>query len=214
MKAIIVSVLSVIAAAVALAVPVGATNGTGYVGGNASLSGSGYSRIGIKDGKIIFEGVSVTCTKSNFVAGGMFSSGTQVQQSQAVLPSADTSDCNAGQVTNNPPANATVTINGVCGDPAELAKIVQAHANLVINSVGPCSTSGKPAQPATVIVNNNTSAAPAKTASATTTTSTPAASTDAVVLPQTGISLLAPIAVAAMAGLTYAGVMIARRNRA
>lgn len=206
MKAIIVSVLSAMIAVIGLGAPANATgNGGMYLAGNSGFSSSGWSRIGMKDGKFYIEGETVTCHKMNAAMGMNFNTGsTQVNMPQANVPSADTTNCNTGQVITNPPANSTITINGVCGDPAEIAKIKAANANLIINSVGPCPTDGrKPATPATIIVTQKEAAA--KTASAT--------NNGPVTLPETGLSDITLLS-GGLAVLAYSATLAFRAFRA
>lgn len=220
MKAIILGVSSAVIAVTALAAPAGATGGF-YLAGNSSAHSSGYSRIGIKDGKFFIEGESIFCHTSNSAIGMNFGTGgMQANMPQANVPSAD-NPCgggNAGEVINNPPANSTVTINGVCGDPAELAKIKAANANLIINSVGPCPVNPTtPAPQPTIVVNVNVPTPDVKTASATVNsdaTSNPKGGAAVSELPQTGISPVVPAAAAGLAALTYAGGMAIRAFRA
>lgn len=209
MKAIIASVLSALVAVVGLAAPANATNNGMYVAGNSGFSSSGWSRIGFRDGKPFIEGESVTCHKMNAVIGMNFTTGSaQVNQPAANLPSADTNGCNTGQVITNPPANTTVTINGVCGDAAEIAKIKATNANLIINSVGPCPTDGsKPTTPATVVVKEKevVKETVIKTASATT--------NGPVTLPETGLSDISLLS-GGLAVLAYGATMAVRAFRA
>lgn len=216
MKAVILGASTAIVAIIGVAAPASATgNFGGYVAGNTGMSSNGYVHMGIKDGKIIFEGESFTCIKSNAQIGfnGSFGNAQPVQQSQPVLGSADTSNCNPNQVVNNPPANSTVTINGLCNEEAAKAKanITGNNVNVIVNSTGPCEKA-TPTTPVQVIVTPN---APepkeVKTASVTTTTESPAA-VDA--LPQTGGegAIVAGIA-SVLAGATYAGAMVVRNLR-
>lgn len=202
MKAIILSALSAIIATIGLAAPASATGFS--LGGNSAHSSGGYSRIGIKDGKFFIEGESYFCHQSNSAMNMSFGNNVNVPQSN--VPATNTSSCNAGQVINNPPANTTVTVNGVCGDAAEIAKIKASNANLIINSVGPCPTDGsKPATPATIIVKEKETVV--KTVSAAT-----GNGDTAVTLPETGIDAM-PLMAAGLAVLAYGGTMAVRAFR-
>lgn len=230
MKAIIASVIGVFVAVMGIAAPAGATasNGGGfYLAGNGSAHHSGWSRMGVKDGKFYIEGESIFCHTSNVVMGGKMVTGSaQVNTTTPTLPPAD-NPCgggNAGEVINNPPANSTVTINGICGDPAEIAKIKAANANLIINSTGPCPANPTtPAPQPTIIVHVNAPAPAAEVKTASATTSTPAAATTAdpkggagvAELPQTGVNeVITAIIATVLAAGTYAGVMAVRAYRA
>lgn len=220
MKAILLGASTAIVAVAGLAAPAGATGGF-YLAANGSAHMGGWSKMGVKDGKFYIEGESVFCHTSNVVMGGKI--GT-VNTTTPTLPPAD-DPCNvgnAGEVINNPPANATVTINGICGDPAEIAKIKAANANLIINSVGACPANGdKPAPQPVINVHINTPAPEVKAASATTNT-TPAATTDpkggagaVESLPQTGSNeVIAAVVASILAGTAYGGTMIIRAIRA
>lgn len=219
MKAVILGASTAVVAIIGMAAPAGATaNGGFYIGGNSASSSSSYSRIGIKDGKFIFEFESVSCRQSNSAMGGGFSVGNaQLQVPQASLPAAN-ANCNPTDTVNNPPANSTVTINGLCDEEAAKAKtnITGNNVSVIVNSTGPCEEDAAPTTPIEVIVTPN---APepkeVTTASSTKTTTDTPASVDA--LPQTGgeSALVAGIA-SILAGATYAGTMIVRslRNRA
>lgn len=222
MKAIILSVLSAIVAVAALAAPVGATGGF-YLATNGSSHHDSWTRMGIRNGKFFIEGESITCRTSNVVMGGSMVTGTaKVNTPTATLPSTDNpcAFANANDAVNNPPANTTVTINGICGDPAEIAKIKAANANLIINSTGACPTNGdKPATPATIVVHVNAPEADTKKASATVATpsadnSNPKGGGAVSELPQTGVSPIVPMIAAGLAALTYAGGMAIRAFRA
>lgn len=215
MKAIILGITSAVVAVAGMAAPVGALGMS--VGGNSSMTSSGYVRMGISpEGKIIFHGETVRCFKSNYGSTGGFNFGTTtpVEVEPTKVPSATPdANCGAQQVVNNPDPATTVTINGVCGDPAELAKITKANSNIIINSTGPCPAEGNgPAPEATVIVKE----VPVVTAAAS--TDAPAANPkggDAPAeLPQTGAGSMTMAALAAAAGgVTYAGVLLVRALR-
>jgi hypothetical protein len=221
MKAIILGVVSVAAILVGASAPAsalstGVTGGTSF-GGNASISSTGKLKMGAHVGPdgiyAYFDGGTVICTKANVGMSGGYTIGntTPVKVEPTTLPSATPDkDCNANEVVANPPANTTVTINGVCGDPAELAKITQAHANVIINSTGPCATDtpAGPVKPAVVIVTQN-APTPAKAASVVSVSETPAE------LPQTGANgMVLAAAAASLAVLAYAGTMAIRTFRA
>jgi len=221
MKAIILGVSTAIVAVTTLAAPAGATfgNSSGYIGGNAGMSSSGYSRIGIKDGKIIFEGMSVTCTKGNFAMGGMFTHNQNVNQSTPTLPSADTSNCNPDEAANNPPANSTVTISGFCDDDAAKLKanVNGTNVTVIVNSTGACKDDDKTPGDIHVITtppaaDNNT---PVVKAASAVTTDPKGGATPVNSLPQTGSNeVIAAVVASILAGATYGGVMIIRAIRA
>lgn len=230
MKAIILGATTAIVAVAGLAAPAGATflgntgTGQGYVGGNASLSSSGYSRIGIKDGKIIFEGISVTCTKGNFIVGGMYTAGGQtVNQTTPTLPSADTTDCNAGEVVNNPPANSVVTINGLCDKDAALVKanVSGTNVTVIVNSTGACKadTTGTPVVTVDPKPTDSTvktaSTAPNNSDNSKAAATNPKGSGATAELPQTGASeVITAVVATILAGSAYAGTMAVRAFRA
>lgn len=222
MKSIIIGVSTAIVSVAALAVPASATfnqgTGQGYVGGNASLSSSGYSRIGIKDGKIIFEGVSVTCVKSNAVVGGMFTMGGQaVNQTTPTLPSADTSNCAPEQVVNTPTPNSTVTINGVCDEDAAKLKahVTGTNVTVIVNGTGPCKDDDKqPIIIKEVVKNPETTAPKAEQASAQT-PADPKSGAGSAELPETGNSeVIAAVVATVLAASAYAGTRAIRAFRA
>lgn len=229
MKSIFIGAVSAVMAVVAMAVPAAATfnfgggntGSSGYAAANGSISTSSYSRIGIKDGKIIFEGESVTCIKGNAIVGGTFTHNQNVNQTTPTLPSADTSNCNPTETVNNPPQNSTVTITGFCDDDAAKLKanVSGNNVKVIINSTGPCkddddttTTNDDDDQVITV-----TPDAPKATdTSSTKETSTPAASNpkaggEATELPTTGVQeVITAIVATILAAGTYAGVLAVR----
>jgi len=220
MKAIILGATSAIVAVVGIAAPAGATGSLNWgAGGNTAISQHGQVRMGIGPNGAYFEGGTVICFDSHIATGGSLNvgNGNSVNVQPTNVPAAN-ANCNANQVVTNPPANSTVTINGICGDPAEIAKIKAANANLIINSTGACPTTPTPTtQQPTVIVNVNVPAPDVKTASAVTNTgatSDPKGGAAVTELPQTGISPIVPIVAAGLAALTYAGGMAIRSFRA
>lgn len=219
MKSIFIGIASVFVAMVSMAVPAAATfstgNSSGYAGANASISTSGYSRIGIKNGKIIFEGESVTCFKGNAIVGGMYTSNQQVNQTTPTLPSADTSNCNPTETVNNPPQNSTVTITGFCDDDAAKLKanVSGANVKVIINSTGSCDGDDDGDQVITVTPDapKATGDAAAKNASVSSATSNPKAGGETAELPTTGAQeVITAIIATVLAGGTYAGVMAVR----
>lgn len=209
MKAIIVSVLSAIIAVTAIATPASAeTMGDGfYLSANGGTTIDSWSKMGIKNGKFYIEGEMVMCSKTNVRMGGQMTTGdAKVNRPVPNMPSADVS-CSANDVINDPPAGATVTINNVCGDAAEIAKIKASNANLIINSIGPCPTDGrKPAKPTIVDV---------KYPSDTKVTAASAKNTGNgdVTLPETGLSDITLIS-AGLAALAYGATFAIRAFRA
>lgn len=225
MKAILLGVSTAIVAVTSMAAPAGATflntnpgNSSGYIGGNAGMSSSSYSRIGIKDGKIIFEGESVMCMKGNFIMGGLYTKDQNVNKSTPTLPSADTTNCNPAETVNNPPANSTVTINGFCDEDAAKLKATVNGTNVtvIVNGTGPCDKDDK--TPGTIGVIDtpkpDTTTPTVKAASAVTTDPKGGAgSVDS--LPQTGSNeVIAAVVASILAGTTYGGAMIIRAIRA
>lgn len=226
MKSIFIGAISAVMAIVAMAVPAAATfnfggntGSSGYAAANGSISTSGYSRIGIKDGKIIFEGESVTCFKGNAIVGGTFTHNQNVNQTTPTLPSADTSNCNPTETVNNPPQNSTVTITGFCDDDAAKLKanVSGNNVKVIINSTGPCKDDDDTTKTDDDQVITVTHDAP-KTAdtSSTKETSTPAASNpkaggEATELPTTGAQeVITAIVATILAAGTYTGVMAVR----
>lgn len=220
MKAIILGISSAIVAVAGLAAPAGALGLS--VGGNSSMTSNGYVRMGISpEGKIIFHGETVRCFKSNYGSSGGFNFGntTPVTVEPTTVPSATPdAECNAQQVVAAPDPVTTVTINNVCGDPAELAKITKKHSNVIINSVGPCPTESKPADTktpapvATVVVKEPAVVTAAAATSAP--VSNPKGGGVPAEMPQTGASEYILTAVAAgLAIATYAGVLLVRTIR-
>lgn len=231
MKSIILGISSTVVTVAAMAAPAGATfnlgnnTSSGYIGGNASMSTSGYSRIGIKDGKLIFEGETIICHKGNFILGGMYTHNQNVNQTTPTLPSADTTNCNAGQVINDPPANSTVTINGFCDDDAAKLKtnVTGANVTVIVNSTGPCDEDDDDVTPVVTVdpktPDTTDDATPTvKQASATTPTNTtadPKGGEGVAELPKTGVNEVVTAVIATVLAVgTYAGVMAVRAFRA
>lgn len=218
MKAIILSAATAVVAVAGLAAPAGAIGISGA--GSTAIASNGWVKMGIGPNGPFFEGESTMCMSSAGVFNLNFDQATPVSQSAVQQTPNQNCTTQTGTPTpvSNPPEDATVTINGVCGDPADLAKIKAEHANLIINSVGPCPTNPTtPApQPVTVIVNTNAPTPDVKTASATTDNGKGGSETPAAVsaLPQTGISPMVPIVATGLAALTYAGGMAIRAFRA
>lgn len=223
MKAIILGATSAIVAVVGIAAPAGATGSLNWgAGGNTAISQHGQVRMGIGPNGAYFEGGTVICFDSHIATGGSLNigNGNSVNVEPTNVPAAN-ANCDANQVVTNPPANSTVTINGICGDPAEIAKIKAANANLIINTTGACPTTPTTTtQPPTVIVNVNVPTPDVKTASVTTNSgdntgvSDPKGGGAVSELPQTGISPIVPIVATGLAALTYAGGMAIRAFRA
>lgn len=219
MKAIILGASSVVIAVTAMAAPVGATGSFGaYISGNAGMSSSGYSKIGIVDGKIVFDALSVTCFKSNYAMGANIVVGDAQapKQTQATLPSANTNNCNAGDVTNNPPANSKVTINGLCNEDAAKVKanISGDNVEVIVNATGPCEED-EDDTPTPVVVTVTPKDDDSKTVTPVSTTNPKGnggESAPVTEMPETGISA-APIIGGGLATLSYAGALVARRIR-
>lgn len=213
MKAIIVSVLSALVAVVGFAAP---ANAIGISGAHSTaMASNGWVKMGIGPNGAYIMGESTLCYSSAGVFNTNFHEAKPVAQN--VVQQTPSQSCTTQTTTPdpvvNPPANSTVTINGVCGDPAEIAKIKATNANLIINSVGPCLTDGtKPATPVTVIVKEKETVV--KTAGAKTgTTTTPAAGNGTVTLPETGLSDIA-LLTTGLGALAYAGTLAIRAFRA
>lgn len=190
-----------------------------YAGGNRATTHSSYSRIALKDGKIIFEFDSIRCTQSNSVSGGSVNVGnTSVQMPQPTLPAANPK-CNPTDVVNNPTPNSTVTIDGVCDeDAAKLkANIKGTNVTVIVNGTGPCDKDDK--QPIiikeTVAPSTPNTAETVKQASATTPVADPKAGAGATAeLPQTGNSeVIAAVIAAVLAAGAYAGTRAFRAIR-
>lgn len=232
MKSILIGITSAVLAVVAMAVPAAATfnlgsntgTSSGYIGGNASMSSSGYSRVGFKDGKLIFEGETVTCFKGNFILGGMYTQNQNVNQTTPTLPSADTTDCNPTETVNDPPKNSTVTITGFCDDDAAKLKanINGTNVTVIVNSTGPCkddddttTTTDDDDDDQVITVTpdapkaDNTSST--KDTSASDAASNPKAGGEASELPTTGAQeVITAIVATVLAAGTYGGVMAVR----
>jgi hypothetical protein len=96
----------------------------------------------------------------------------------------------------------TITINNVCGDAAEFAKLSSAHKNVIINSNGVCEKENT-----AVVTVATTPPAPVQTASV--------APAPVAELPQTGTNeVIASVLATILAGSTYAGTMAIRAFRA
>jgi len=209
MKSIILGVTTVVLSVGALTAPVGATsaiNGGLALGGNSAASihksGSMGAHIGPDGVSAHFDGENTYCFNANHAMQGGFTIGNvaPINIAPTSIPSADANNCGPTDVVNNPPENTTVTINGVCGDPAELAKFAQAHSNVIINSVGVCND--KPVTPVvTVTPTPSVPTTTVVTASATT-PATPAVSAVSQ-LPQTGSTGMVGF-IAAAGSTTYA----------
>jgi hypothetical protein len=216
MKAIILSAATAIVAVAGFAAPAGALGIAGA--GSTATSTNGWVSMGVGPNGPYFMGQSTMCYSSANVFDIGFGNVPAVDQSTVEQTPNNNCTTQTGTPTpvSNPPQNATVTINGVCGDPAELAKISAEHSNLIINSVGPCPTdmTSTPApQPVTVTVTTNAPEPKATTASATpdTTTDTPAAVS---ALPTTGSESAVVAGIASiLGGTTYAGLMVIRALR-
>lgn len=211
MKAIITGVLTAAVTVVSIAVPAGATSGIGASGSIAASSSmvSSYS-MGFGPNGIYFNATGASCLSTSANASYTFG---DASATDAQAASSSTGNCNADQVVTNPPANSTVTINGVCGDPTELAKIEAEHANLIINSVGPCPTTPVQTTPVTVVVTSNAPEANGNVQTASATTSSPVATSSE--LPHTGIDgAMASAVTAGLAVISYAGTMAIRALRA
>jgi hypothetical protein len=229
MNAIIVGATTAIVAVTSLAVPVGATVGGGYIAGNSGFSTSSSGRIGMKDGKFYVEGETTVCTKMNAAMGGNWqfgSNGPTATVPNANLPSADTTNCNATDVVNNPPANSTVTINGLCdADAAQVkAHVSGDNVTVIVNSTGACATGNNggttvPTTPITVVV-TPTAPQPNGGSVQTASVTTPAASNGSnsktvAELPHTGIDgVMASVITTGLAVVSYAGTMAVRAFRA
>lgn len=215
MKAIILSAMTAVVAVAGIAAPANAVQGGFSLGGNGSLTSSSYGKMGVSIGedgvKAYFTGETVYCSKSSMGSSGGFTFGstTPVKVEPTTLPSATPDkNCDAQAVVNNPDPATTVTVNGVCGDPAELAKIMKAKSNVIINSTGPCPTDGsKPATTPTVIVT------PKETVKAASVTSPKGNGVVPAEMPQTGAGDLSAYLAGGAGVLTYAGFMAVRAFR-
>lgn len=208
MKAIIVSVLSALVAVVGMAAPANAIGVSGA--GSTAIASNGWVKMGIGPNGPYILGESTVCYSSAGVFNVNFHEAQPVAQN--VVQQTPSQSCTNQTTTPtpvvNPPANSTVTINGVCGDPAEIAKIKATNANLIINSVGPCPTDGsKPTTPATVIVKE-------KEVVKETTVKTAAATTNGpVTLPETGLTDVSLLS-GGLAALAYGATLAIRAFRA
>ena len=223
MKSIILGAITAIVSVAALVAPAGAT-GNLSAGSSSGISGGGYSHIAIKDGKMTFEMEYTMC--SAFVMGANFNTSGAAPVAAGKTEIADPQGCDANQVVNNPPANSTVTISGLCDADAAAARthVTGANVTVIVNSTGPCEDGDNNNGPTTpvVIVTPN---APTPTGPVVTTASasneTPAGSNyskggnGAVdYLPQTGVSGAVMTAIAAgLATISYAGTMAIRSLR-
>lgn len=224
MKAIITTgVLAAAVAVTSVAAPASATINFGgaSLAGNSAMNHTTSGHLGMHDGKITFDFDMYGCSTMNYATTGGFTVGNvaPVQNGGASIPAVNSADCGAAtQVVNNPPANSTVTINGLCAGDAALVKanVTGNNVTVIVNSTGPCEEKGTPVPttPVNVVVTPNAPqpTSPVVTASATTETPKGGAVAD---LPQTGANeVIASVIATILGGGAYAGTMAIRAFRA
>lgn len=206
MKAIILGAVTAVIAVTALSVPANAFISMG--GSSASTSKSNLKmEVGKPGSGFYMSFENATCRAS----AGSFAMGLPSASKPNASASASQS-CDANEVVNNPPANSTVTINGLCDADAAKAKanITGSNVTVVVNSTGPCKE-GEATKPAEVVVTTKTDdKGGVKTASATTNQGT---GNGQVTLPETGLSDIT-LLTGGLAVLAYGATLAARAFRA
>lgn len=211
MKAIILGVSSAAIVVAGMAAPAQAIGISGAH--STAIASKGQVSMGIGPNGAYFYGGSTTCFSSAGVFNMNFHEATPVAQS-TVQQTPDQA-CNANDVVSNPPANSTVTINGLCNEEAAKAKtnISGDNVKVIVNATGPCEEKETPT-PVVVTVtprddskNNNGNNATTVSAKGNGGESAPVTE-----MPETGIAA-APIVGGGLATLSYAGALVARRIR-